>query len=290
MKPSSSVALYRLGSKFASALPYRLVLEAGAVGGIASWALSRQKRLVVRSNLRRVLGGEVSVADLERTVIGAFAGYGRYWADSLRIGSVTRAQLETYFSEKGMEHLVSAMAEGRGVIMVLPHLGGWEFGGAWLAQQGFPMTVVAEQLEPKELFDWFRELREGIGIKVVPLGLAAGAAVLRTLRKGGLVGLLADRDVLGSGTEVELFGAKTTLPSGAATLALKTGAALLPAAVYLNSNGTHVGVIRPPVSFEKSGDLKADSEALTQILAGELEALIRKDPSQWHMFQPGWPS
>jgi phosphatidylinositol dimannoside acyltransferase len=150
------------------------------------------------------------------------------------------------------------------------------------------MTVVVEPLEPPELFDWFVKLREDLGMTVVPLGEAA-SVVLRALADNRVVGLLTDRDLAGNGVEVELFGAKTTLPGGPAVLALRSGAALLPTAVFALPRGQHVSVVRPPVCLERRGSFRSDVSRITQDLAHELEVLISRAPEQWHLFQPNWP-
>ena len=142
---------------------------------------------------------------------------------------------------EGMEHLERGMAEGRGVIMALPHVGSWEWGGAWLALKGYPMTAVAEPLDPPELYDYFVDQREELGLTIVKLGPGTGSTLLKTLRSGHLVGLLCDRDIVGNGVDVEFFGEKTTFPSGPATLALRTGAMLLPTVVYSGPGRDHSG-------------------------------------------------
>ena len=91
---------------------------------------------------------------------------------------------DRFLVESGSEHLVDGMAAGRGVIMALPHVGSWEWGGAWLALQGYPMTAVAEPLEPPELDDWVVSQREQMGLTIVQLGPEAGPALLRALRAG----------------------------------------------------------------------------------------------------------
>ena len=103
--------------------------------------------------------------------------------------------------------------------------------------------------------------------------------------------LLSDRDIRGGGIEVEFFGEKTTMPAGPATLALRTGAPLLPTGVYFTSrrNG-HLAVVRPPLPIERTGRLRDDVVRVTQDLAHELEDLIRRAPEQWHLMQPNWPA
>ena len=102
--------------------------------------------------------------------------------------------------------------------------------------------------------------------------------------------LLSDRDLTGDGVEVEFFGERTTLPAGPATLALRTGAALLPVAVYFTEGRGHKGMVRPPLDITREGRLREDIARITQALAYEFEDLIRVAPEQWHLLQPNWPS
>ena len=101
--------------------------------------------------------------------------------------------------------------------------------------------------------------------------------------------LLCDRDIGGAGVEVEFFGERTLLPGGPAMLALRTGAPLLPVAVYFRRYD-HLGVVCPPVASVRRGRLRDDVARVTQSLANELEDLIRVAPEQWHLLQPNWPS
>jgi KDO2-lipid IV(A) lauroyltransferase len=114
--------------------------------------------------------------------------------------------------------------------------------------------------------------------------------VLSALRRNELVGLVCDRDLARTGIEVEFFNERTTLPAGPATLALRTGAALLPTAVYFAGPG-HRGLVRPPIPVERHGKgLRDDVTRITQLVAYALEDLIRVAPQQWHLLQPNWPS
>ncbi len=264
-------------------------LAAAAAGRMMS-EVWRSKRPLLRSNLRRVLGPDVGEAELERMVLRAFDSYARYWIEAARLPAMSDREFERRWSAEGGENIAEAMAAGRGVILALPHLGNWEYGGRWLASKGWPMTTVAEVLEPPELFAWFVEQRAKLGLNIIGLGEGTTATLSRVLREGKLIGLLADRDLTGNGVEVEFFGETTTLPGGPATLALRTGAALMPCAVFELGGGRHCGVINRPIDCTRQGRLREDVERLTRRLAAELEVLIRRAPEQWHMFQPNWPS
>ena len=211
--------------------------------------------------------------------------------ESFRLPDLTPAEIDAGLTVEGFEHVQEARSRGVGPILALPHLGGWEWAAFWLATTPrYKVTAVAEPIEPPELFEWFVSFREALGMSIVPLGAAAGAAVVRAIRDLHVTCLLCDRHVGGSGVEVDFFGEQTTLPAGPATLALRTGASLLPAAVYFDGKG-HRGVVRPPVPTERSGGrLRDDVTRITQSLTTELEGLIRRAPEQWHLMQPNWPS
>ena len=147
---------------------------------------------------------------------------------------------------------------------------------------------MAERIEPPELFDYFVEQRAAMGLTIVPLDGTSGGTLLATLRAGGLVGLLCDRDIEGNGIEVEFFGERTTMPAGPATLALRTGATLCTG----RSTAARAGTTGPSSSRRSTppaqGSLRADVARLTQEIATRLEGLIRRAPEQWHVFQPLW--
>ena len=115
--------------------------------------------------------------------------------------------------------------------------------------------------------------------------------MIAALRRNDIVCLLCDRDIQRNGVEVEFFGETTTLPAGPVTVAMRTGAPILPTAVYFSDRSTgHLGLVRPPLPLVRTDEgLHADVLRGTQALAHELEYLVRRAPQQWHMFQPNWP-
>jgi len=236
------------------------------------------------------------------TVAAGFGSYARYWVESFRLPSVGLRQLDRGFSFIGYEHIEQVRASGIGPILVLPHLGGWEWAAAWLGRVAeVPVTAVVERLEPDDVFDWFRDLRSSWGCDVVPLGPDAFGRTVRAVRDRQIVCLLADRDIGGTGVEVEFFGERTTLPVGPAVVASRTGAPILPTAVFFSGSqricrvGSPIhpdGVISdreaPPGATRLRG--RDRYQALTQRVATELEALIEQAPEQWHLLEPNWPS
>jgi KDO2-lipid IV(A) lauroyltransferase len=261
-----------------------------AVASAIAIEVSPQRRLLVERNLRRAYGPSYGGTALRRSVLETFRSYGRYWIDSFRLPDLTAAEIDAGFSFEGVSSIVDARARGIGPILVLPHLGGWEWAGFWLTQvMQIPVTVVVEPVEPPELFEFFASFRRRLGMNVVALGPTAGTEVLRAIKDRHVVCLLADRDIQGDGIEVEFFGETTTLPAGPATLAARTGAPLFPTAVYFQGRGNHA-IVGPELSTERRGRFRDDVARVTQELAGRLERLIRTAPEQWHLQQPNWPS
>ena len=284
--------LYQAAQFGASVVPPALARPLAEAGAVASSRLQPQRRALVRCHLDRILRwmGRSGGIDLERLVDEAFRSYARYWLDSLSLSSLDPESLDARVEVEGFEHLEAARALGRGVVVALPHLGGWDVGGAWLVRRGVPLTVVAEVLEPPELFELFVALRRRLGMRVVPLGPGAIAELAEALAHNDVVALVCDRDLTGDGVEVELFGERTTLPPGPVLLALRRNCPLLPVAIYAGRDGRHRALIRPPLELERAGRLRSDVAAGLQRLALELELLIAEAPEQWHVFQPNWPS
>ncbi len=289
---AATVSSYRLGSLAARLMPGPMAIAAASSIGFSASLASPARREMFQRHLRRVnpTMGRTAMRIATQT---AFDSYAKYYAESFRLPTMSKQAVERGFTAEGYrEHIVPALERGNGVILALPHLGGWEWAGRWMTDQGHKLTVVVEPLDPPVLFEWFADLRKGLGMTVVPLGPKAGSTVLKALRDNEVVCLLCDRDLDHTGVEVDFFGERTTLPAGPATLSLRTGAPLLPTGVYFTAryNG-HLGVVRPPIPIQRlGGGLRDDVARVTQLLAAELEFLIRRAPEQWHLFQPNWPS
>ncbi len=290
LSDAATLNTYRLGSLAARMIPGPLAAGAASSLGFGASVTSPSKRRMVERHLRRV-NPKLRGASLRVAVQQAFDYYARYYVESFRLPTMSKAAVARPFTIDGWQRVLDGLAAGNGVILALPHLGGWEWAGRWMTDQGFKMTVVVEALDPPELFEWFAELRQELGMTVVPTGPTAGPAVLKALRSNETVCLLCDRDLDRTGVDVEFFGEHTTLPPGPATLSIRTGAPLLPVGCYFTAqyNGHHA-LVRPPVSTTRRGGLREDVGRVTQELARELEFLIRRAPEQWHLFQPNWPS
>ena len=209
----------------------------------------------LRTNVAHALGRRRRRSTRERSSASSIGASRATGSTGPRARSCRASNRHNVFARfrigEGLEYLYDAKAKGLGTIIALPHIGSWEWGGSYLNSLGLGMTAVAEDLEPPELFEWFKAKRESIGIRIEPLDEHAGTVLLQTLKDGGVIGLLCDRDIQGNGIEVEFFGERVRLPAGPATLALRTGATLVAAACYSGPGRDHFAVITPPIAAER---------------------------------------
>jgi lauroyl/myristoyl acyltransferase len=282
---------YAVGWAVVRALPERVAAAVFRLGADLAWRRRGNGVRRLESNLRRVLGPDVDEAELAATLRAGIRSYTRYWLEVFRLSVIGNDRIVAGMHCIDEWRLRDALASGRGVVTALPHQGNWDHAGAWAVLTGMPLTTVAERLEPARLFDRFVAFRESLGMEVLPLtgGERPAYDVLtQRLREGGLLCLLADRDLTASGVEVEFFGARTRFPAGPAALALRTGAALLPVTLWYGDDGGWVVRIHPEVVPSAGGPRGGAIADMTQQVARAFEESIRAHPQDWHMLQRLW--
>lgn len=289
--PFDITAAHKAAAFSAQHLPRPISHAAVRAGGVFASLFAGDRRVIVERNIRRASAGDLDDAGMKKAVASSFASYGRYYLDSFRLPALDTKTIDDGFEYVGFEHIQGAVDRGVGPLLILPHLGGWEWAAFWLLKKhGIKVTALVEPLDPPELFEWFKSFRESLGMSVVPVGSTAGPAVLEAISNGHAVCMLSDRVVANtSAVPVDFFGERTMLPAGPATVALRTGAPLVPVAVYFRGD-RHFAHCRPPVPAVREGKFRQDVQRITQLLAHELEGLIRAAPEQWHVLQPNWPS
>ena len=262
---------------------------------IADRAHRRDGRSVqrLRQNLARVRP-DATEQELEVLTHEAVRSYLRYWCESFRLPSWPIEDLVRR-TRTVREHILrDAYAQGNGVVVSLPHMANWDWAGAWACATGMPLATVAERLEPERLFDEFVSYRRSLGMEILPLtrrqahagALATDAAgvfgrLVEWVCGGGLVCLLADRDLSRSGVEVMLSGERARIPSGPALLARRTGAPLIPATLAYVGNDMEI-TIHPAVPHQQGSD---GLVAMMQGVADAFSGAVRARPQDWHMMQ-----
>jgi KDO2-lipid IV(A) lauroyltransferase len=219
--------------------------------------------------------------------------YLRYWLEVFRLPSITQDYVVEHQVMENEELLKSTYESGRGVILALPHMGNWDAAGAWCVGSGMPFTTVAERLRPESLFDRFVEFRRSLGMEVLPLtGTPSGPYPLlrQRLEEGGMLCLLADRDLTATGVTVDFFNEPARMPAGPALLASETGAALLPVTLWYPEDGSAGwrGRTHPEIAPPTTGTREEKVQAMTQAMADVFAGAIAAHPADWHMVQRLW--
>lgn len=277
---------YAAGWRLLRFAPERLATRAFHAGAhlAARWNGPGTRQL--RQNLARVMPA-ATPAELDALVHAGLRSYARYWQETFLLPWADHAALVGRLdgATEGIGYLNDALAAGRGVVVALPHSGNWEMAGLWLVARHGVFSTVAERLKPEALYQRFVAYRSALGFDIVPLTGAGSPALrlLRRLRAGGVVCLLADRDLTGAGTSVEFFGATARMPLGPARLAAATGATLLVIGCWFTPEGWGMR-FHPPVPVP---DRSAVTRA-TQTVADYFALDIAAHPQDWHMLQPLW--
>jgi KDO2-lipid IV(A) lauroyltransferase len=278
---------YRAGWRVVRLLPQPVAAAVFRAVGDRTYRKNGPSTQRLRRNLAHVVGE----AELERTVRAGLRSYARYWMEAFRLPSQSREQFLAGFhlAPEQYDMLKSDIAEGRGVVLALPHVANWDAAAAWVVSNGWPMVTVAERLKPDGLFERFVAYRESLGMQVLPLtgGERAPLDVLaERLGQGWVVALLSDRDLSRNGVEVSFFGGRTRMPAGPAILAIRTGAPLY--AVDLSFSETQTVAVLRRVTPPADGPLDVRVKHTTQALADAYAIGIAANPQDWHMLQRMW--
>jgi len=248
-----------------------------------TWARRGRGVLQLERNLARARP-DADAAQLMELSRAAMRSYLRYWGEVFRLPRWSADDLRDRVVPHEDARMRDPLADGRGVVAALPHMGNWDLAGAWACAEGMPVTTVAERLQPESLYLDFLRYREGLGMTVLPLtgGPPTVPLLEARLREGGLVPLMADRDLSRTGITVPLLGADARLPSGPAVLAQRTGARLLPVTASYDVDARMHLWFHEPVEV---GEGKDGVRAATVAVADAFSAAIRRDPVDWHMLQ-----
>ncbi|MGV9704012.1 phosphatidylinositol mannoside acyltransferase [Streptomyces sp. NPDC003483] len=280
---------YALGWSAVRTLPEPVAVRLGRTVADLAWRKRGKGVLRLESNYARVVpdAGPERLAELSRA---GMRSYLRYWMESFRLPAWSRERVRAGFAPRDVHHLTDGIASDRGVILALPHMGNWDLAGAWVTTElETPFTTVAERLKPESLYDRFVAYREGLGMEVLPhSGGTAFGTLARRLRDGGLVCLVAERDLSASGVEVKFFGETTRMPAGPALLAQQTGALLLPVTLWYDDSPVMQGRVHPPVEVPETGTRSEKTSVMTQALADAFATGISDHPEDWHMLQRLW--
>ncbi|HEX9436792.1 MAG TPA: lysophospholipid acyltransferase family protein [Candidatus Limnocylindria bacterium] len=271
-----SLALTRAVEVTVPALPEALDRPLSEILGTVAFVAAPRARAAVRANL--------AVVGHPRHARRVFVAQARHYLETFRILRLSPERLLSMIEVEGWTNFTQAQARGTGVVLASAHLGPVVLCGQMLAARGLDVAVLVETKSDPfgRLID---RARGAMGIRTIETRSAVGIG--RTLKRGGVLGFLADRALTGTGERVSFFGRETLLPSGHVAVALRTRAALVPGFAS-REHGRLIARIEPEIELERTGDRDADVREGVRRWAAVLERHVARSPEQWSVFERVW--
>ncbi len=269
-------------------LPQRLALPTAELAGIACGSVVSKWRDVAESNLQRALP-ELDSAARRHIRLGVYRNLGRVALALAKLPVWTERTILQHVGFSGLEHFRAAEAKGSGVLLLTGHLGNWELGALAHGAVVGPISVMVRPIA-NPLVDRIVEARRSAHGNRVIAKRNSAREVLKVLSAGGTVGILADQNtLLEDAVFVEFFGMPAAAHKGFAQLALRSGAAVVPAfARWDPASRRHVVEYGPEIEIVRSGVAERDIETNTQRFQRVLEEQVRANPDQWLWIHRRW--
>jgi len=281
-----AVAGYATATWVVAHVPGRLarwVIGTGSQAGYLVWPAKRQWS---NANFGHVLRLPPDDPRVRRLALRAYREYATYLVETMHLETQDRETAAARVIQADLDHIETTWkASSGGLIFTVGHVGNNEAIAAAVADRGWPINVVADDSSFPEMFERFRRLREAWGVHVIPWRNLR--EIYKILRNREMLALLIDWGYRSDGIPVRLFGTWTTLPAGPATLAAKTGSAILPVSIRRTPDHRFHVSYAPVVTVASSSP--ADLQRATQAIADALEATVGAAPDQWYSFKPMWP-
>lgn len=275
--------------KISNWLPRKTWLNfCGNLGKIAGIFATKTRKLAVQ-NLTIAYGNEKTPDEIDRISRDMFVMLGKNVGDVLRASGISSLEeLNKFVVMKGFENFIEADKRGKGVVFVASHLGAFELQITSMALRGLNFMVIGTPLKDEKLNELMWKHRNQNGTNYVERDKAT-FPMLKVLKAGGSVALLIDQDTKKvKSTFVNFFGKECATPIGAAHLAMKTGAAVMPAFSHLGEDGLQHIEILPEITLQNTGNEEADIQYNTQIFTNAIEKRIRQYPEQWVWMHERW--
>ena len=249
--------------------------------------LSPTQRLFAIHNLQRAFP-EKPKEEIIRIARGVYRNMGIVAAEFFDIPSLTKENISRIVDAEGLENCRKALEKGKGVLLFGAHFGNWELEAVAASLLLAPLAVIYRHLDSPFLDRLVLKVRSATGN--IPLAKEhAMRAMLRTLNKNGMLGILIDQNVdWYEGVFVDYFGRPACTTNGLAILALHTGTPVLPGYMARLPNGRYRFVIGPEVEIVDTGDRDADVLANTQRFTKIIEETVRLYPDQWLWVHKRW--
>ena len=273
-------------SRLVRFLPYDLLLFLGRILGNLYYIFVKKQRERAVAQMMSAL--KISESEARKIVRESFVNLARNMLDILYMPNLNEKNLSEYVEIDHLERMRDALAKGHGVVVLTGHLGTWEWLSAAFTLNGMPVTAIAKLQPNQEYSRALDDLRATINVEIFNRGTSELLAAGRALKKGKILGFLADQDAGPGGAFIDFLGKTASTPMGPAVFSKKFNSPVLPAFIIRQPNGRHLVKIFEPLKFEDTGDTDGDLFRFTEKMTRILENMIRENPTQWIWFQKRW--
>ena len=282
----SFISLYRAFTGLVTLLPLRAAYRLGQVMGILGYLVFWPYRWLAIRNLTIAYGTTLSRVEIRRLALIHFTTLGANLLCSIKASNYNAAKLRTIAQVEGMETIRAALERGKGVVLVISHIGNWEL-FAHLCQflPEFQWGTVYQPLGNRYIEAHIQRMRQKVKLFSRKSGFNAPTAFLRA---GGALGVLVDQHAGDGGVWTPFFGRLASTSPLAALLALRTEAVVVPMAVHTAGIAKWRVVISQPIPTVEPGGNTLTTEALTARINLVLEAQINSAAPDWFWVHNRW--
>ncbi len=272
----------------ANVVPRRPWLAFFGFLGWWGYFFSPRYRQLAITHLGMALRNEKSPAEIKRLTRRMFVMLAKNGGETIRASHVkTLTDIEKFLVVTGWENAEKPRTEGRGVIFLPNHMGAFELMVTYVSLRGFQPMVIGTQLKDPRLNELIVKYRNAHGAIPVERGKET-LRLIKGLKRGGSTAVLIDQDTKVKSRFVDFFGMPASTPIGATILAMKTGAAIIPAYIFLGSDNLQHMHVLPEITLEITGDEEVDLVRNTQNFTRYIEKAVREHPEQWVWMHERW--
>jgi KDO2-lipid IV(A) lauroyltransferase len=280
-----SVFALRSLIKLLNSIGEKKALKVAELMGLAFYCFGKKTREATLESIRVVFPG-LGGAEAKKMAMAAFINQSKNLVELMRYPSLKKRDIESKIRFEGLDNLKSALARGRGVILLVAHVGNWELLGAIWGLLGHRVYSFFLDARIDAIGKILNDLRESRGIKLIPR--AELKKSVQCLKENAMLGVIADQDGGENGVYTEFFGRIVSAPRGPAALARNTGATILPNFLVRNGDDTYTMIMQKPIILDKTKSKETDIKNYTVLFLQIYEKIIRQYPEQWLWMYDRW--
>lgn len=264
-------------------LPRGFALQLGKVSGYLCFKLMPKERRRTLGHLQMVFDKK----DARKIARGVFIHLGMNFMEWLQMPRLNSRSLDTCFRATGLERINKALSKGKGGIILTAHFGNWEYLGAYLTLKGYEGPVIGRRIYYKPYDVLLRKMRSSVGVLTLDRN-GSVRRMIKVLKENKLLGILPDQDTdKVEGIFIDFFGFPAYTPTGPVSLAMATGASIIPCFIVRENKGHHI-YVEEPLQLVNTGDKTESIRINTQRWSKVIEKYIRMYPQQWVWMHRRW--